>query len=377
MDPWIAEQAELIARPAARRLEALVAVSSPSGDVPAAERCFAVCSALLPPQVDLERPPCSSPDHAPDLVARLAGTGTGRVLLLGHIDTVVRHDAHRPLSREDGRLVGSGAVDMKGGVVLALGVLRALAERSDRFAEVALLLVCDEEWRTSEFAHAPAFAGWDACLCFEAGELTPEGDEGVVVRRKAAGTLRVVAEGRSAHSGSAPDAGRNALLALASVAQAVASCHDPAGPDRLTSVPTVVQSGTAFNVVPGGGELWADLRADDERAFDRVRAAIGTEHGGVRLVQDMQRVWPGMDAREQTAAMLGSASELLGRPIRGTQRGGASDASHFAPTIPLTVDGLGPRGGAAHNPEEYVFEDSLRPRAEVALAVALAALGDG
>ncbi|MCW2984958.1 MAG: family metallopeptidase, partial [Conexibacter sp.] len=55
-------------------------------------------------------------------------------------------------------------------------------------------------------------------------------------------------------------------------------------------------------------------------------------------------------------------------------RGGASDASHFAATIPLTVDGLGPRGGAAHNPGEFVLASSLRTRAEVALAVALAAL---
>ena len=39
--------------------------------------------------------------------------------------------------------------------------------------------------------------------------------EGVVVRRKAAGTLSVRAEGRASHSGSAPDRGRNALLALA------------------------------------------------------------------------------------------------------------------------------------------------------------------
>jgi glutamate carboxypeptidase len=38
------------------------------------------------------------------------------------------------------------------------------------------------------------------------------------------------------------------------------------------------------------------------------------------------------------------------------------------------VDGLGPRGGAAHNPEEYVLTTSLRPRAEVALAVLDAAL---
>jgi glutamate carboxypeptidase len=41
----------------------------------------------------------------------------------------------------------------------------------------------------------------------------------------------------------------------------------------------------------------------------------------------------------------------------------------------VTVDGLGPRGGKAHNPEEFVLEASLQPRAEVALAVILAALG--
>jgi glutamate carboxypeptidase len=56
------------------------------------------------------------------------------------------------------------------------------------------------------------------------------------------------------------------------------------------------------------------------------------------------------------------------------RRGGASDASHFAAAIPVTVDGLGPRGGAAHNPDEYIAEESLATRAAVALAVAQAAL---
>ena len=57
------------------------------------------------------------------------------------------------------------------------------------------------------------------------------------------------------------------------------------------------------------------------------------------------------------------------------RRGGASDASHLAAAIPLTVDGLGPRGGKAHNPGEFVLAASLRSRAEVALAVVDAALG--
>src|SRR3954452_1878226 len=372
---WIADSAEEIAARAERELEALVGVSSPSGDAPGAEEVFAIAQALLPARAAVESVACSSPDHAPDLVARLRGTGSGRALLVGHVDTVVAHDDHRPLVREQDRLVGSGAIDMKGGVVLAIGALQALAARLDDFDEVALLLVCDEEWRTAPFAHVDRFEGFDAVLCFEAGQTTPEGEEAVVVRRKAAGTLHVRAVGASAHSGSAPDRGRNALLALAGAAQAVADAHDPTGPDRLTAVPTVLRCGEAFNVVPSGGELFCDLRSDRTAAFDEVLARLPEEVGGAELHAEMARLWPSMDARETTVEVLQRACALLGRPIVAAGRGGASDAAHFASAIPVTIDGLGPRGGGAHGPPEYVLRASLPLRAEVALAVAAAALG--
>lgn len=374
MDPWVAQQAEVIAARAPRELEALVGVSSPSGDVAGANECVAVAAALLPDDATVERPECSSPGHAPDLLARITGTGRARILLLGHVDTVHAHTAHQPLRRENGKLYGSGTVDMKGGDVLALGVLRSLTTRRELFAEVVLLLVCDEEWRTAPFTHGPAFAGWDACLCFEAGETTNDGEDAVVVRRKGAGTLHVAAHGRAAHSGSAPDAGRNALLALAEIARRVQRHHDPQGPHRLTAVPTILNAGEAFNVVPGHGELYCDLRADEKAAFDAVLADVPEHLDEVRLETQLLRVWPGMDAREPTRPVLERAASRLGRPIHGHARGGASDASHFAPHIPVTIDGLGPRGGAAHNPGEFVLERSLQPRAEVALAVALAAL---
>ncbi len=374
MDPWIAEHAAAVAAHAERELEALVAISSPSGDVHGAEEAAALVAALAPNEATIERVECSSPDHAADLVVRLTGTGARRLLLVGHVDTVVSHDDHKPLTRDGDRLLGSGAIDMKGGDVLALGVLRALASRPADFAEAALLLVCDEEWRVGPFVHVPRFAGFDACLCFEAGQLAEDGLEAVVVRRKAAGTLSVTAHGRSAHSGSAPDKGVNALLALASAAQAVAASQDPHGPDRLTAVPTVLHVGDAFNVVPGMGELVCDLRADRLEAFEDVLEALPEELGGARLEATLVRQWPGMDAREATAPLLSSASEALGRTIIGSGRGGASDAAHFADEIPFTVDGLGPRGGGAHAPHEYLLASSLRPRAEVALAVADAVL---
>ena len=376
MDPLIAAAAAEIAERAERELEALVAVSSPSGDLAGAEEAIALCAALLPPQASVERAPCSTPGSAPDLVGRLAGSGSRRLLLLGHVDTVISHVSHGPLRRDGDRLYGPGTADMKGGVILALGVARALAAMPDSFAEIGLLLVTDEEWRTHPFSHVERFAGYDACLCFEAGERTSDGEEGVVVRRKAAGTLRLTAAGRASHSGSAPDKGRNALLALAQAAMTIAAHHDPSGPDRLSVVPTVMRSGDALNVVPAAGELVLDMRADRLAAFQSVIDAVPGEAFGATITPTVEREWPGMDTRSQTASLLERAGGTIGKRIVGVPRGGASDASHFASRIPLTVDGLGPRGGGAHTPEEFALAPSLAERSEIALALAVHALDE-
>jgi len=374
MDPFVADGAAEIASRSERELEALVAVSSPSGDVDGAEEAIALCAAFLPPQATVERVPCSTPGSAPDMVARIKGRGSKRLLLLGHVDTVIGHSSHAPLRRDGDRLYGPGTVDMKGGDVLALGVARALASRLDAFDELAVLFVTDEEWRVKPFGHVERFASYDACLCFEGGQLAADGEEGVVVQRKAAGTMRVTATGRASHSGSAPDQGRNALVALAATAIEIARRHDPSGSEHLSVVPTVMRSGEAFNVVPAEGELLFDMRADRSESFEAVCGAVPADHNGVGLEARLERVWPGMNSRDATRHLLERATARLGRPIAGVSRGGASDASHFAPSIPLTVDGLGPRGGAAHNPGEFVLAPSFRERAEVALALAVEVL---
>ncbi|MFN8114231.1 MAG: M20/M25/M40 family metallo-hydrolase [Solirubrobacterales bacterium] len=372
---WRTRWAKSIAARALPEVERLVAVSTPSGDARAAEEIVGLVTTMLPSAARIDRIPCSSPAHAPDLVARIAGEGERRLLLVGHLDTVVAHDAHKPTSRDGDSLIGSGTIDMKGGVALSLGVLRALAEAGELYAEVALLLVNDEEFRTEPFAHGPRFSDFDACLCFEGGERTADGEEAVVVRRKAAAAIRVEATGTAAHAGAQPDAGRNALLALASVATALASRHEPRGPEALSVVPTMISAGEGINVVPGSGELSVDMRADDEASFEPVIESIPGELDGVALAVERLRLWPGMDMGDAAAAPLERASGLLGRPIVAASRGGASDASNLAPHLPLAIDGLGPLGGAAHSPAEHLLVDSLEDRAAVALALAVAVLG--
>jgi glutamate carboxypeptidase len=352
----------------------LVAVSSPSGDAKAAEEMVAIVAEMLPAEAKTERLPCSSPAHAPDLVARIHGTGKARLLLVGHLDTVIAHESHRLSEREGDRLIGSGTIDMKGGVALSLGLFRALADLPEEFGEVALLLVNDEEFRTEPFAHGPLFSDFDACLCFEGGERTDLGEEAVVVCRKAAAAIQIEAVGVAAHAGASPDSGRSALLALVDLAGSLAALHDPAGSEALSVVPTMMRAGEGINVVPGAGELLVDMRADDESSFECVIESIPAEINGVSLQVQRLRLWPGMDMGEASAETLERASELLGRPIVGASRGGASDASNLAPHLPLAIDGLGPLGGSAHAPEEYLLVDSLRERAEVAVALAVALL---
>lgn len=369
MNDWVAATAAQIAARAHDDLRALVDISSPSGYRAGAEDAIAASVALAPPEAQVTRLPCSSPEHADDLLLTLRGSGSARVLLLGHLDTVIAHGEHRPLSADGDTLTGSGTIDMKGGDVIALGLLRALAAAPQRYAEAALLFVVDEEWRLTALQHVARFEGYGACLCFEGGQRGADGQDAVVVRRKAAGTLEITARGVSAHSGSAPDRGANALLALAQAAQVVAGRHDPRGEQALTAVPTVLRSGDAFNVVPDAGELLCDLRAHDHHAFNAVVDAIPASVDGATLDARLVRVWPGMDSRVATIPAIERAAAALGRPIHAGARGGASDASHFAPTIAVTIDGLGPLGGAAHNPAEHVRLSSFEPRSQLAAAV--------
>ena len=374
MDSLI-DLAPAVAERALRLIPVLVDISSPYGDVEGAGRAVDASIAAVPAAAVL-RLPSSSPGLEDDLLLTVRGTGTRRVVLVGHLDTVIPNADHRPAQDVGDRIDGSGTIDMKGGDAIALGILAELSAEPWRalYAQLDLLLVCDEEWRHGPMLHAPRFAGYDACLCFEAGERDAQNREAVVVRRKAAGSIEVSAQGRAAHAGAAPDEGRSALLALASAALELAKLHDPSGPQALSVVPSILHSGEAVNIVPGTGSLTCDVRADHKSAFDGVLASVPAELGGVALEARIGRSWPGMDATEAAAPVLERASALLGRPIMAASRGGASDASHVAGVVPLTIDGLGPLGEGSHAPHEHLLASSLRPRSEVALAVLEACL---
>jgi len=371
----IAKASEAIGQRAYEDLALLVDVSTHTKDAVGAESVIqAITTCLLPPSAQWERLESSTEGCAPDLLIRLTGTGRGKLLLLGHLDTVVPQPEHQPLSVIDDTWHGSGTYDMKGGLVIACGVLRALAEESELYSEILLLVTCDEEQRGTPLIHREAsFAQADCILCFEGGERHGK-REAVVVRRKSSSSLFVTAHGQASHSGADIKSGRSALEALATLVKRV-TVFAIDGDEEVSVTPTQLHVGEAINIIPASGWLHCDVRAFRAQTARNMLALVPEELHGVHLEARLVERFPPMDAQDAAQPLIAATEKLLGTFLLGVSRGGSSDANFFAERIPLAIDGLGPLGGADHSPQEYVYGSSFAPRSELALALAVCALG--
>lgn len=310
-------------------------------------------------------------EYGDDLLAVRQGMGRGRILLLGHTDTVfpVGTAAQRPMTIRGDRILGPGACDMKAGLLSGLYALAALGEIGfEAFERLAYVCVSDEE---SGRRHSIPFIQEesrraDAVLTLEAARAN--GD--IVTARKGVRWYTVEAVGRAAHAGVEPEKGRNAILALAHCVLAL---------DRLNGLrPGItlnvgrVEGGSLPNVVADYARLRLDLRAFGEADMQVAEAAMREALArpappGVSVTLQLEEgsVCPAMERTPAVAELEELArreAQALGFSVRGARTGGASDASFAAAEGAPVLDGLGPIGGLDHSPDEYVDLNSIVPR---------------
>jgi glutamate carboxypeptidase len=221
-------------------LEELTAISSPSGDTAGLGRMAARLAAELAARglfAEVRQGIAGHDDGNPedDTAASGAGAalpvvlargpaasapaaagGRGHLLLLGHFDTVL---PAAPPRRDGGRLVATGAVDMKGGFAVLAGALDLLARRGAALPADLLVVAVPDEEVGGELAHA-AVARWGASAralwVLEPGEPgSAPGAETLVGGRRGLFDWRLEARGKAAHSGLHLADGRSALLAAA------------------------------------------------------------------------------------------------------------------------------------------------------------------
>lgn len=389
------EEARVVARVEAHRveaerlLEAVVNVPSATWNldgVRAVGKLFAAEFERLGFETRWEdMPPAMK--RAGHLIAEHKGHRGRRLLLIGHLDTVLQGQsfALEPAGAAPGRRArGNGTNDMKGGDVILLYALKALREAGALAGRrVAVILTGDEEDTGEPLAVSRASlralaARSDAALAFEAAI----DDTATVARRGfASWTLRV--DARTGHSAAVLRRGAGAGAAY-EVARILDAFRTELGDERgLTINPSLVLAGTGVehaddagrglahgkrNVVAGAAVVEGDLRflSDVQRASaeDRMRRVVARNLPKTSARITFRTDYPAMAPAPGNYALLETldrASRDLGlgpvKPLPPELRG-AGDVAFVADRVPC-LDGLGTHGERSHAPEEWLDLDAL------------------
>ena len=307
-----------------------------------------------------------------------ADPSTGRILVLGHLDTVYEVGTIRgmPFRVGQGRAFGPGVFDMKGGLVMALFAADALAH-VDWLPRrpITFLWTSDEETgsKSSQNAIEQEARHSTAVLVLEPAS-GPDGQ--LKTRRKATGTAEMVIRGRAAHAGLNPNEGVNAIRELALQTERLVRLNDPRR--GITVSPTMAQGGTRSNVIPAEASLTIDMRVEtrgDMRRIEHKLKSLRPILPGARVTVKGGFSRPPLE-RRASAALFSHAERLakqLGFSVGECLAGGGSDGNFTAALGVPTLDGLGAIGECAHSPDEQVIVSALPQRAAL-LAGLLATL---
>jgi glutamate carboxypeptidase len=322
--------------------------------------------------------------RAGHLVAEHRGKpGAVRMLLIGHLDTVVEPDGAN-FARLDSTARGVGSGDMKGGDVIILYALKALrAAGALADLDLTLIFTGDEEHPgeplpVAREALVDAARRSDVALAFEGGNRSD-----ATVARRGASSWSLTVTGHQAHSAGVfgRGAGYGAIYELARILDAFR--QQLVGEQYLTfnvatavggtdvSYDTVAISGTTaskLNIVPRLAIAQGDLRFISEEQKERTRARmreIVAQHlPGTDATIVFEDEYPAMSPTPGNARILAiydGASRALGYDsvtALDPGRRGAGDISFVAPLID-GLDGLGALGSGSHTPDEQVNLPSL------------------
>jgi glutamate carboxypeptidase len=293
---------------------------------------------------------------------------TGQLLVLGHLDTVYPRGTLRtmPFRVAGGRAFGPGVLDMKGGLVIALFAVDALAQAGwTPHRRVVFLWTSDEEiGSASSRALIEREARRSAAVLVLEPANGPDG--GLKTQRKGVGRTEITITGRAAHAGLAPEKGINALQEMALQIARIARISQPRR--GITVIPTVAQAGSRTNVIPAAAHLELDLRAGraaDMRKVERMLLGLRPILPGARLRVDGGFSRPPLE-RGASASLFREALQLakaMGIALEEASVGGGSDGNFTAAMGVPTLDGLGAVGNGAHSAREHVAVRALPERA--------------
>ena len=359
----------------ARDLEQAVQTDSATENLPGVRKMADIHGAQLSALGFESRwvPLPASTARAGHLFAEHRGTRGKRLLLIGHLDTVLPGGKFRI---EGDRAIGSGASDIKGGnliIVHALRALHAVGALAD--TQIIVAMTGDEEaaGRPVEVSRAAlheAAQRSDLALAFE-GSI---GKTGTVARRGSM-NWEVEVQGATGHSSGifSSAMGAGSVYEASRILQEFYT--ELRKLDGLTLNPALIVGGTETSLTGTGGTTAGKTNITaqstrirgDLRTVSAEQLATAKEKMTAIVAKNLPRTsakiifnegypaMPDSPANRVLLAQLDQASRDLGFgeiTAYDPRSRGAGDIAFVSPPLPA-LDGLGIRGGGAHAPHEW------------------------
>jgi glutamate carboxypeptidase len=312
-----------------------------------------------------------------------SGNAGGNIVLMGHRDTVFPdgETTRRPFTIRDGIAYGPGVADMKAGLTMNCFVLAAFAKFGGTPAPLVGLFTGDEEIGSPEGRPVIENEARRARVVFNSEPGRVSGN--VVTGRKGGVFMGFRITGKAAHSGGNFEAGISAIEELARKIQAIHALTDL---DRgITLNVGLVSGGQSVNTVSPWAEGQIDLRYVDPGDKDDIMARIGaiidrSYVPGTRAELAVKGEFLPLTQTPQAKRLFElyvNAAAASGFQTAGEFTGGCADSGFTAAMGAPTICAVGPVGGNAHSPEEFLRIDTLVPRAQACARAILRLDGSG
>jgi glutamate carboxypeptidase len=366
-------------------LKDLVSIESGSGDREGLDRIADLIAGRLralggvvemiePDPADVYRMADTPRQPGRMVLARFAGAGTKKILLIAHMDTVYLRGmlAQQPFRIDGNRAYGLGIADDKHGVAVILHTVAMLRQMNFRDYGVLTVLINGDEEVSSPASRAMLTKlGSEHDVTFSCEGTRVESDQlSLTTAGIAAVNLNV--KGRASHAGAAPEQGRNALYELA---HQILQTRDLSEPEiGLKMNWTVARAGTNRNVIPADAGAMADVRVLRVADYDGIEQKV-RERIRKKLIEDttvemtFERRRPPLEVTPASRALAAHAQGVyaeIGNTLsaRDVAEGGGTDAAFAAlRTKAPVIERFGLRGFGSHsNDAEYVDLDSIEPR---------------
>jgi glutamate carboxypeptidase len=366
-----------------KTLESLVSIESGSRDLQGLARAADLIADRLRDlggEVELVEPfDVYKMEDTPEQIGKMVraafkGTGSKKILLLAHMDTVYPRGmlAKQPFRLKGDRAYGVGIADDKQGISVIIHTIAMLQAMNFRdYGTLTVLINADEEISSpgSRSLITKLGAEHDAVFSLE-GSLADSDKIALATAGIASVTLNV--QGKASHAGSAPERGINALYELSHQILQMRDLSDPKTGVKMNW--TVANAGRVRNMIPPSAQGIADVRVLRVADYDGIERAV-RERVKKQLLPDakveliFERRRPPLEATDASRALARHAQQVyreLGRDLiaDAVAEGGGTDAA-FASlrTKAPVLERFGLQGFGAHSIEaEYVLISSIEPR---------------